>query len=1391
MYLHISDPRIPLRAGDEIETEDRRSIVVDRFIASGGFSLMYLAHVKDSGRFLALKELYPRQAENTLIHRRADGKIAICDALSDPEEADDAALWQQLLDYFRKEAELTRRAGAAYDREGRRVQQNNPDVLQVEGPFRDTRGNYYLAIDTYQGEPLRDFIERGFVRDDDGCVVSNQFIEEILEILAETAIRLSALHGRAMWHLDLSPDNIYVVPSAGRTRLSPYIIDYGSACDCSDSDAMGTHRYTCNPFSAPEILALAQLQDSGCGYGADASSDTYALASILFYAVTGQVFTSEHRMVDTRWKEQLRREYAVGQDSGSFADSLIEFLEQGLAAARQDRFTDARSVHRGLQQLLNRCREYGNLLPLVEKDELVSYMVLEKYPLYRYKGSDGNLHVLCLGSGVFVKRMILSLLSCGQMADSRLYIHIVSNEPWEQLKTYLRTAAPALECYSNLVETVAEEYVTFSYDRVEDVLEEGSCRHILGRYPDARYLLVSLGSNAANIRAAQMYAQVLAQEPADAGRRAIINYYCSEDAANNITSVLDRASLPSWLEVDAFGDSLSSYSRTVRALGVRTLKLAHLYNKLYNPRISLAESAKNLSSRRYDQRSSCASALHLKYKLASVGINPAPSTNKRAIISAYLKALESDARGKLLELEHRRWMMYMIADGYRLPTEDELEQYGFEMVNGKFNDAWKSKELKLHPCLVPCGTGGISLDSDDWQTYATKKAIAASPFDPLDKVSLMLHYMAGRKCRHILEDDTIGNIFRRITNRLNRAQRDEEEEAEEDWKESVAPRYETARGILAQARDTVCTAAEKLCYTGDNGILLRLQDAFGALGINITGEIDTLRQTLSVFVEYAAYKDYKASDDTIIRNLLWLQYADSDITCVKLRGRTIADNVTGALILEPQRLVFFGQEPNPEWEDFLRDHGNRSEITFYPCRTDCVADNTAALRQLLSRYRGKCVIDITGADERWVIAALRVADTDSRVGLIRSTPQGTIENVQGFVTAPAYTLNTTIDASEIFSLYGARQTPTSGSYMEQLEDVAPSLWQLYREFREDWTMVTAFFYSRGTGSSELWIRNIRIDPQTRWLGYSRKLEVARWNMLELGKVFRKMAEEGIIREFSAEEYIPGRLLISFEYPALDDNPGTDFFRRALDTFFANNILNVFTPMQCDIRFSPANGYTVDVHSGCQASVFDKNGTDFSDKRVGSRERYAYSAVVPALRRMEEMGLIADLNVCPNPSVTPVSIRFVYTNLAVRDCMCIAGNVLELYIWQEARKTRFFDDVLPNFTFDWKEGIRNELDVIMTKGLTSLIVSAKTARFNKEHLYEIRYLTERFSLNSKSVIVYSSDKAFEDGHVTGDLTAVKDRARAMGIYLIDLNELFAQGIPLGEKLVQIASGTAKP
>lgn len=1390
MFLNLSDDRIPLAPNSVVEVSPSKRFIIDKLLASGGFALMYLAHLEGTNRYVALKELYPRSIESTIIQRLDEGRIVAVRPFASRDDKEDDTMWSKLKEYFVREANLTRRAGEVYSQTGKREKQNNLDVLQVDGPMTDSRGNVYLAVDTYAGESLRDYIERGFIRNEDGSVGSNQFLANIIDIVLDITIRLSSLHGKEqLLHLDLSPDNVYLALSAGQTRYQPYIIDYGSAFDRNNPNEQVDHRYTVNPHSAPEIHALSEFQDPDCGYTADESSDTYSLASVLFYAATGRVFTSEMRVFGAEWKEQIRKEYSAGLPShpgaSSFASALISFFEQGLAASQTERYRSAEELNAALRSLKQRYQEYGNLLPLIPKDELASYMILEKYPLYQYKGPDGNIHVMCFGFGKFVRQMLLALISAGQMSDSKLIVHIVSSEPESLVWDYLRTAAPALPNYSNIDGPSGYEYVSFTYDCLSDVTNESECAGVLKKYGEAHYYLISLGRNNLNSEMAMLCSRLLAVQYAKRNKT-IINFYCSEDLASNKFEI-DKTYLPDWLQIEAFADALPSYTKTIRNLGVRTLKLAHLYNRLANPRISLAESARELAKDEYNQRSSCAAALHLKYKLASIGINPARSTNIRAIISAYQKALKTDKRDVLIELEHRRWMMFMVALGYREPTLVELRRYGFNYLeDGTFNAAWKCKEKKLHPCIAPSSTAGLSISATDWETLTSVEEIEKSTLDQLDQMSLKLHLIARRKCQSYIP--TIESLFREIDRKL----RDSEEDYRFDnGNTGEYSSYSSARKVLQEVSHGICECISKFDYPECAAQLPMIAQIFAELEINAIKEVSEIEQLLAVFAEYSACKDYKKSDETIIDNLLWVLYSKNELPMIKLKGRTIADNIAGPIIWEPDTLIYFGFEINQNWLDFFRNHGFTGEISF----SNYIGSNLNEIERSLSRVveqcRKCCVIDITGADEQLVIAAYKIASKYGNVSLIRSTQGGKIENIHNCTISAVYALNTSLAASEIYSLHGAKKKETgAGIYMSQLVDVVPQMWKFYREYQNSWEMITAFVAHRATNGAGAWFSDYVIDDNTQWVPFWNDFVAwTHWEKLCLTDVFIELTNAGIIRHLSIDT-VAGKAVVSFMCPQNNKMARPEAVKKALTSLLGFKVPIAYSPFKCVIYKDQARGFSVDIKSDCLVDYYNKS-TDFADKRNYSEKRYELADMEQPLKRMEELGLIYNLEFLMSGDYRGNSVKFVYSHPAIKECLATAGNILELYVWSEAEKTHVFNDCDSNFSFTWgvsnsDKDVSNELDVILTYGLSALVISCKTAKFNKEHLYEIKYLTERFSLQSKPVIVYSSNMAIEDGRLVTDLSAVKNRAVAMGVHLIDLNELETMDRSLGEELVRIAN-----
>jgi hypothetical protein len=197
---------------------------------------------------------------------------------------------------------------------------------------------------------------------------------------------------------------------------------------------------------------------------------------------------------------------------------------------------------------------------------------------------------------------------------------------------------------------------------------------------------------------------------------------------------------------------------------------------------------------------------------------------------------------------------------------------------------------------------------------------------------------------------------------------------------------------------------------------------------------------------------------------------------------------------------------------------------------------------------------------------------------------------------------------------------------------------------------------------------------------------------------------------------------------------------------------------------------------------------FISSHTSHRDVYTDGAVIAnieaPLRKLNSLGLIELKELC----ISPTKVIFDYKFSFLKECLAKEGNILEAYVWCKADETGYFDDVKANFEFNWAKDstVQNELDLVLTKGLTTWVVSCKSAKYNKDHLYEVRYLADRFSVNSKAVIVYSSNMAFNGDHITGNLDAVRKRAKAMGIYLIESDVL--ESGRLGEVLVQIAEGT---
>jgi hypothetical protein len=141
------------------------------------------------------------------------------------------------------------------------------------------------------------------------------------------------------------------------------------------------------------------------------------------------------------------------------------------------------------------------------------------------------------------------------------------------------------------------------------------------------------------------------------------------------------------------------------------------------------------------------------------------------------------------------------------------------------------------------------------------------------------------------------------------------------------------------------------------------------------------------------------------------------------------------------------------------------------------------------------------------------------------------------------------------------------------------------------------------------------------------------------------------------------------------------------------------------------------------------------------------------------------------------LDYTYASPLLRYCTFRAGNILEIRSLLEARDLRdgnqaYFDDCQMGVHIDWDgqvpnqqnedSGTHNEIDLILTRGITPLFVSCKNGDIGDDELYKLHTVAHRFGGPYARKMLICSD--LDRKNEKADL-AYSQRARDMGIYLV--------------------------
>ncbi len=350
------------------------------------------------------------------------------------------------------------------------------------------------------------------------------------------------------------------------------------------------------------------------------------------------------------------------------------------------------------------------------------------------------------------------------------------------------------------------------------------------------------------------------------------------------------------------------------------------------------------------------------------------------------------------------------------------------------------------------------------------------------------------------------------------------------------------------------------------------------------------------------------------------------MTLIECFDQSLAKNMVGCLHLQPEKLIFLGEAAQMQvsadrFRAFLRTRGLETVVQAHHVPMDKIEKITAVLLDIVSRET-QCVIDVTGGDERMLLAVgAMLAKLDEhqrrRVAVQKFDMQtGMAQDCDGDgILIPGHPVEASV--AELIALHGGVVSPKSQQPGQQdtSADLEP-LWQLVAE-----------------------------DPR-------------QWN--------RRIA---VLEEFES---------------------------------WADSRNQVFLPLK-QIR--------------------------------GSIPRFAekLEMLQQLLQQFREKGIIRD-------DSRGQVLEYAYTTPLNRYCTLKAGNALEVKTLLEARAVRqqgkpFFQDCQMAVHIDW-DGVvhrpyeqvpdtRNEMDLILMRGMTPLFISCKNGDIDEAELYKLHTVASYF------------------------------------------------------------------
>lgn len=1240
---------------------------------------------------------------------------------------------------------------------------------------------------------------------------------DILNTTLTLVDSLCAIHAAGLLHMDLKPGNFLVPYDSmnGINTNSVSLFDISTFYSIkSEIPALaGTEGYR-----APEVFRGK----------ADNRSDIYSIGAMLFYAlvVTKDIPDGLYRDRYYPDIDRLARQSALLQSTNAgvkLISRIANIMKKCLAPNRELRYQQASDLLAALKKAVFEARQnavdpkligQNKKMAVVDVNEgginspdIVIQKMLYDHPLYEsLTPGKSQIHVLVIGSGTYGQKFIDQCLQAGQMKGYSLCVSAVSPTPDEDREAYLQFR-PALRRFVDVNGSMADDPRAYAAVRFLSIHEAcgytdtQTCQFVRGRRKPENerivgdligssvkkgelydYIFIALGSSGLNYEIAR-----LCRDEASVWGEAVSCPICyiSEQPPRKTRPRHDSMLYPVYVKEPITPDTINPL------LEQMAFNTDISWNSSLN--IDVKASFGQFRNDAYRYGSSLAYALSIPYKLFSIGIllqiqgrhftqgqfpgftlvdhaSEAAAVFMKEILEK--KDTEPAAKAKfdtLVCLEHQRWVLSMVCEGWDVPTDGKGQ---LDLGRCVSEGMVKNKAKQTHPCIV-FSTEATPLSGASYQENGHQKWENPNidpELDELDRMSVELHQRFREKASVFKAGNPLqGEDILAIEALISTVE------------ESVTRAYRQLLFCLKNILNGVESYTRQFdyyrqCFTDT------LELVPEEVRRNVLARLDLISKGFFPVIEANLYRDYKANDEILVEKIPFiLTYHFQDTLALAFedgkeqngRNEAVFANVAAATVLCPEKILYLYSYTAETKIDALltklsavvnylgkrRVHCEVSLAVAFPA--DMSDKSRAALQGALEQFGTRKQTDINASFAGWEI--LDYSDCDEAVSALLecmkahqvSLYDGSTAMFDSALDNAAFVGQLLQSGLPYFEFDWKRKRFTKHircDYLQYIQDHSSirihDMFALMNaedtrfhlpEFAEDYATLWNIYTGADTPGS-------RFD-------YS----VGNWNHLcKLLADYEKRQKPIAVIQLSGRAAARKKHL-TYVLPAFTLKTVQALLGKLIEYKVIEKDANVggYTSENCKVEittdetFEPAfqqlfarpeillSYYGVDavkrVEYGVEYVQLVYHDLKVSGLNLNPDGRGRYEFQLKILQKLNRHHYICQLRYAPD---TPHIVSFAYTSPRIKKLLTSAGEILEVYTYYQILNTGYFDDVACGYEFRWQDGdVKNELDIVATKGFQSVIVECKAVqKLELDYYHKLHSIAEHFGIGTKKVLV---------------------------------------------------------